>query len=74
MLTAQLRGLADSGLVVRTAHAEIPPRVEYGLTEAAYVLEPVFQALLDWSERYGANLPAKKQSSSAVRAPATSGQ
>jgi DNA-binding HxlR family transcriptional regulator len=64
MLTAQLRELAHSGLVVRTAYAEIPPRVEYELTEAAYALEPVFQALLAWSERYGADLPPKKPRSS----------
>lgn len=73
MLTAQLRELAHSGLVVRTAHAEIPPRVEYELTEAAYALEPVFQALLVWSERYGADLPSKKQRPKTARAPATSG-
>jgi len=69
MLTAQLRELAHSGLVVRTAYAEIPPRVEYELTEAAYALEPVFQALLAWSERYGADLPPKKQRSKAASAP-----
>lgn len=53
MLTAQLRELERDGLVLRTAHAEVPPRVEYELTEAAYALEPVFEALVGWSGRHG---------------------
>ena len=52
MLTAQLRDLGSTGLVVRTAFAEIPPRVDYELTEAAYALLPVFTELLRWSKNY----------------------
>ncbi|MEP9375594.1 helix-turn-helix domain-containing protein [Aquabacter sp. CN5-332] len=57
-LTAQLRELEGSGLLVRTAYAEIPPRVDYELTDAAYALLPVFKAMLEWSRRYGAQLEA----------------
>ena len=53
MLTTQLRELERHGLVRRTAYAEIPPRVEYELTDAAYALGPVFEALLAWSRQYG---------------------
>lgn len=53
MLSAQLRELAASGLVSRAAFAEIPPRVEYALTEAAWALVPVLRELLAWARRHG---------------------
>lgn len=56
MLTAQLRDLERCGLVTRTAYAEIPPRVVYELTEAAYALRPVCDALLEWSRQYADQL------------------
>lgn len=49
MLTAQLRALEADRLVTRTAYPEIPPRVEYTLTEKAYALKPIFLALVEWS-------------------------
>jgi DNA-binding HxlR family transcriptional regulator len=52
MLTAQLRELEQDGLVLRTAFTEVPLRVEYELTDAAYGLLPTFRALLAWSEQY----------------------
>jgi DNA-binding HxlR family transcriptional regulator len=52
MLTAQLRELEQDGLVLRTAFAELPLRVEYELTDAAYGLLPTFRALLAWSEQH----------------------
>ncbi len=68
MLTAQLRELEASGLVLRTAFPEIPPRVEYELTDAAYGLRPAFDALLAWSQRFGATLkPAAKGPGKAAR-------
>lgn len=54
MLTTQLRELEGDGLVLRTAYAEKPLRVEYELTDAAYGLLPAFRELLDWSKLYGA--------------------
>jgi DNA-binding HxlR family transcriptional regulator len=53
-LTTQLRELEQDGLVLRTAFAEKPQRVEYELTEAAYGLSPAFMELLNWSRVYGA--------------------
>ena len=44
MLTKQLRELEASGLVNRIVHAEVPPRVEYELTEAGQSLKPILSA------------------------------
>jgi DNA-binding HxlR family transcriptional regulator len=49
--TAQLRELERDGLVLPTAFAEVPQRVQYELTEAAYGLLPTFMALLNWSQQ-----------------------
>lgn len=54
VLTAQLRDMETSGLVTRRAYAEVPPRVEYALTELGYSLKPVLDALQDWGEGYKA--------------------
>ena len=48
MLTAQLRELERDGLVVRTVHPEVPPRVEYQITDRARRLRPVFDAIFNW--------------------------
>jgi DNA-binding HxlR family transcriptional regulator len=50
MLIQQLRGLEADGVVMRTIHAQVPPKVEYELTELGRGLGPVFLALLDWSQ------------------------
>jgi DNA-binding HxlR family transcriptional regulator len=52
MLTLQLRELERDGVVVRTVYAEVPPKVEYALTELGRSLEPILLAMLDWGERY----------------------
>lgn len=48
MLTMQLRELESDGLVRRTIYAEIPPRVEYEITDDAMRLRPVFEAILEF--------------------------
>lgn len=52
MLTRQLRELEAAGLIVRTIYAEIPPRVEYTLTEHGESLRPVILALREWGQDY----------------------
>ncbi|EFC81453.1 helix-turn-helix domain-containing protein [Parafrankia sp. EUN1f] len=52
VLTQRLRQLERDGLVARTYYAEIPPRVEYEMTELALSLVPVFETLVDWSEAH----------------------
>ncbi len=52
MLTQQLRELEDDGMISRKIYAEIPPRVEYTLTEFGLTLSPIMQAMAKWGEAY----------------------
>ena len=52
VLTAQLREMEEDGLVDRKVYPEVPPRVEYTLTELGRSLEPVLSALWNWGETY----------------------
>lgn len=52
VLTSQLRQMEASGLLTRKVYAEVPPRVEYTLTELGYSLRPVLEAMRDWGEAY----------------------
>jgi len=49
VLTQRLRQLERDGLVTRTYHPEVPPRVEYEITPLGQSLAPLFAALTDWS-------------------------
>ncbi len=60
VLTANLRDMEQSGLLTRRAYAEVPPRVEYTLTELGQSLRPVVHALSEWGETYGSKLNMKK--------------
>jgi DNA-binding HxlR family transcriptional regulator len=51
MLTQQLRELEADGLVTRVAYSEIPPRVEYSLTDYAKELGPILGQLCEWGSR-----------------------
>ncbi|MET9061545.1 helix-turn-helix domain-containing protein [Streptomyces antibioticus] len=51
MLTLTLRNLERDGLVTRTVHATVPPKVEYELTPVAEELHKTLQQLTDWAER-----------------------
>ena len=52
VLTAQLREMEESGLLTRKVYAEVPPRVEYTLTELGYSLKPILDAMWKWGEEY----------------------
>ena len=52
VLTAQLRQMEQSGLVNRKAYAEVPPKVEYSLTDVGYSLKPILDAMWTWGEEY----------------------
>ncbi len=52
VLTAQLRDMETQGLLTRKVYAEVPPRVEYTLTETGYSLAPVLDAMKQWGEEY----------------------
>ena len=57
VLTAQLRAMEENGLLSRTVYAEVPPRVEYTLTETGYSLKPI----LDWMWAWGTEYKAKNK-------------
>ncbi len=52
VLTSQLRDMEKSGLVNRKVYAEVPPRVEYSLTELGKSLNPILDAMKCWGEDY----------------------
>ncbi|WP_235889318.1 winged helix-turn-helix transcriptional regulator [Glacieibacterium frigidum] len=65
MLIQQLRQMESDGIVTRTVHHQVPPKVEYGLTEWGQSLCPALDALLQWAERRDepAGNPARAYSS-----------
>lgn len=61
MLTLQLRELEGDGLVHREVYPQVPPKVEYSLTEVGRSLEPILQAMFDWGETYGERVRQTKE-------------
>lgn len=56
VLTAQLRAMETSGLLERTVYPEVPPRVEYSLTELGRSLSPILDSMKNWGEEYKKNV------------------
>ncbi len=56
VLTAQLRAMEKDGLVQRKVYAEVPPKVEYSLTELGKSLKPILDALWQWGENYQSSM------------------
>lgn len=52
VLTSQLRDMEEDGLVHREVYAEVPPRVEYSLTELGLSLKPILDVMVTWGENY----------------------
>lgn len=59
VLTAQLRDMEENGLVNRKVYAEVPPRVEYSLTELGQSLKPILDAMWSWGEGYKSSISGK---------------
>ncbi len=55
-LTRHLRLFEQQGLVKRTVYAEMPPRVEYEITDLGRTLRPTLDSLADWMRRHGATI------------------
>lgn len=60
VLTANLRSMEASGLLTRKVYAEVPPRVEYTLTETGYSLKPILDAIVAWGMEYKASHSGKR--------------
>lgn len=52
VLTSNLREMEADGLVNRKVYAEVPPRVEYTLTDTGYSLKPILDAMVEWGMEY----------------------
>ena len=59
VLTVQLRAMEESGLVHREVYAEVPPRVEYSLTELGKSLKPILDSMWAWGEEYKSSITAQ---------------
>ena len=59
VLTAQLRDMEEAGLVSRKVYAEVPPRVEYSLTELGQSLKPILDAMWSWGQGYKNSITGK---------------
>lgn len=57
VLTESLRSMESDGIVIRTVYAEVPPRVEYSLSELGKTLRPILDAMKAWGEEYKQNKP-----------------
>ena len=55
VLTSQLRQMEENGLLTRTVYPEVPPRVEYFLTDLGYSLKPILDAMSTWGQNYKDN-------------------
>ena len=68
MLTKHLRELEDAGVVHREVYREVPPKVEYSLTELGRTLEPVLLMMLEWGQRYIGDLESVTESKLSTKA------
>ena len=61
VLTESLRSMEADGIIVRTIYAEVPPRVEYSLSELGETMRPILDAMEKWGNDYKASLKATSQ-------------
>ena len=59
VLTAQLRAMEANELVHREVYAEVPPRVEYSLTELGKSLKPILDSMWAWGEEYKSSITTR---------------
>lgn len=52
VLTSNLRAMEENGILTRKVYAEVPPKVEYTLTETGYSLKPILDAMVKWGTEY----------------------
>lgn len=52
VLTDSLRSLEEDGIITRTVYPEVPPRVEYALSELGETMRPILNAMQEWGENY----------------------
>lgn len=63
VLTQNLRDMQAAGLVTRKVYPEVPPRVEYSLTEVGFSLEPIIESMWQWGAAYQSAYDSTERSS-----------
>ncbi|WP_136443957.1 winged helix-turn-helix transcriptional regulator [Pacificoceanicola onchidii] len=66
MITLQLRELEADGVIKRTVHAEVPPRVEYEVTEYGRSLQPIIMAMQSWGKDFKTRKYAEEEAAEAA--------
>ena len=56
VLTSNLRSMEESGLLIRKVYAQVPPKVEYSLTDTGYSLKPILDSMAKWGDDYKSNI------------------
>ena len=67
VLTAQLREMEQNGLLTRKVYPEVPPKVEYTLTDLGYSLKPILDAMRDWGDAYKARNYLSENGQSSIK-------
>ena len=52
VLTDSLRSMEEDGIITRTVYAEVPPRVEYALSDVGESMRPILDAMMEWGLKY----------------------
>ena len=55
VLTNNLRQMESSGLILRKVYAEVPPKVEYSLSDSGLSLKPILDSMVEWGNEYRKN-------------------
>mgnify|MGYP002509802204 CR=1 FL=1 len=58
VLTESLRSMEEDGIITRTVYAEVPPRVEYSLSELGETMRPILDSMETWGREYKKSLDA----------------
>ena len=59
MLTESLRQMESDGIITRTVYPEVPPRVEYALSELGESMRPILMTMQDWGNNYKASFESR---------------
>jgi len=56
VLTDSLRSMEEDGIITRTVYPEVPPRVEYALSDLGQTLKPILDSMVTWGDAYKTNI------------------
>lgn len=60
VLTDSLRSMEEDGIITRTVYPEVPPRVEYALSELGKSMRPIIEAMAEWGRNYKARCAGRE--------------